>query len=208
MRLRILLLMFGFTAAMGAPPIGIVRGHLVSRSGDARAGLLVLRDSAGRLMECSFDNSTWFEHDHERIAADGLRTGDRLEMIADRMDASRACYAVTVQILDAHPRRTAAGKPRFGFANAATEMFAPRGDTTLSGLVTEIDGKHLTIRLRDGAEHSLLLRPDTRYLGNGLRCERPSLARQTLVYIRGGRNSDGDLEAYAIIWGAILQVRN
>jgi hypothetical protein len=191
-------------------PIGILRGDLVSWSGTAQAGSLTFRNADNRLLQCSFDDKTWFERENEHIALSGARVGDHLEIVADRKQASAAtCYARTVQILDMTlPRRTAAGKPRFASHNNATELLAPRGDMTFSGIVMSTSGGWLTLRTRDKGTKTLLLRPDTRYLGCGLAQERSNLQPQTLVFIRAGRNLDGDIEAYTIVWGDILEVHH
>lgn len=196
-------------AAQENAPIGFLRGDLVAWSGTPRAGMLTFRTAADRLFQCGFDDKTWFEHENEHIAIGGMRPGDHLELLADHQAPSAECYARTVQIVEAsQPRRTAAGKPGFRVHNSATELFAPRGDMTFSGIVGGMDGKWLTIRSRDGGRHVLLLRTDTRYLGDGLPLEKTNLEPQTLIFVRAGRNLDGDIEAYTIIWGRILEVRN
>ena len=190
-------------------PIGILRGDLVAWSGTARAGLLTFRSAENRVFECGFDEKTWFERENVRIAISAMRAGDHLELVADHKGPSVACYARTVQILDVTiPRRTAAGKPGLRSHNSATELFAPRGDMTFAGIVMNVDGNWLTLQTRDKGRHVLLLRPDTRYLGGGQAMERSNLAPQTLIFVRGGRNLDGDVEAYTIVWGEILEVKN
>lgn len=190
-------------------PIGILRGDLVNWTGNARAGLVTFRTADNRLLECWFDDKTWFERENEHIAVSGMKSGDHIEMVADHKPGSTQCYARTVQILDTTlPRRTATGKPRFRYHNSATELFAPRGDMTFAGIVMGLDGNWMTIMTRNKGRHVLLLRPDTRYLGRGLAVERSNLEPQTLVFVRAGRNLDGDVEAYTIVWGDILQVQN
>jgi hypothetical protein len=190
-------------------PIGILRGDLIAWTGTARAGLLTFRNADNRLFECGFDDKTWFERENEHIVISAMRAGDHLELVADHRPPSTTCYARTVQILDVTlPRRTASGKPGLRSHNSATELFAPRGDITFAGLVMGINGNWLTLLTRDKGRHILLLRQDTRYLGGGLPQERSSLTPQTLIFVRAGRNLDGDIEAYTIIWGEILEVKN
>jgi len=193
-------------AAQVNAPIGIVRGDLVGWSGNARGGTITLRNGDQRLLKCSFDNLTWFEHANEHVVISALAAGDHVEMVADRNPPySNDCYARTVQIVDAvAPHRTALGKPRLRLLNSATESWAPRGEMTLSGLVDTVEGNWLTIRLRDHSQRKILLRTDTRYLGEGLPQERIDLAPQMRIFVRAGHNLDGDVEAYSIIWGAIL----
>ncbi len=207
--LTIVTLMTSAALAQEIAPIGILRGDLVGWSGTPHSGLLTVRTADNRLLECGFDDQTWFEHENEHIAIGGMRPGDHMELVADREPHSIACYARTVQTVEAlQPRRTAAGKPRLRLPNSATDLFAPRGDMTLAGIVAVVDGNRLTIRTRDRGEQVLHLRPDTRYLGDGLPAERSNLEPQTLIFIRAGHNPDGGIEAYTIVWGDILQVRN
>lgn len=190
-------------------PIGILRGDLVAWSGTSRAGALTFRNGDNRILQCSFDDKTWFERENQHIVISGMKAGDHLELVADRQPHSQACYARTVQIVNALlPRRTDSGKPRLRFHNSATELWAPRGDMTFAGIVAGVDGNWLTLRTRDKGQEMLLLRPDTRYLGRGLALERSSLLPQMRVFIRAGRNLDGDIEAYTIVWGDILEVQN
>jgi hypothetical protein len=204
-----LLLTAGPIAAQENAPIGILRGDLVEWSGTLRGGRLTFRTAGNRVLECSFDERTWFEHENERIIISGMRAGDHLELVADRLPPSTTCYARTVQILDATiPRRTASGKPPLKIHNSATELLAPRGDMTFSGIVLVMNGDWLTLRTRDKGRQVLLLRPDTRYLGGGLPLDRSNLDPQTRVYVRAGRNLDGDVEAYTIVWGEILEVHD
>ena len=190
-------------------PIGILRGDLVARSGSPASGLLQFKNADGRMLECAYDAKTWFERGNERLAVTGINIGDRLEVVADHKPPSAACYARTVHVLEILlPRRTAAGKPRLRSLIGVTEAFAPRGDMTFSGVVLGIEGNGLTLRTRSKGNQVLLLRPDTHYLGNGLPLERSRLSNQTVVFIRAGRNLDGDIEAYQVVWGDILQVNN
>jgi len=203
-----LVLAIAAIAAQENAPIGILRGDLVTWSGTPRGGLLTFRNGDSRLLECGFDDKTWFERENEHIVISAMRAGDHLELVADHKPPSTRCYARTVQILDVTlPRRTASGKPGLRSHNSATELFAPRGDMTFAGIVMGINENWLTLLTRDKGRHVLLLRPDTRYLGGGLPLERSNLAPQTLVFVRAGRNLDGDIEAYTIVWGDILEVQ-
>jgi hypothetical protein len=67
-----------------------------------------------------------------------------------------------------------------------------------------VDPQLLTLRTRRGEQH-LLLRQDTRYLGDGARVDLKSLQVNTRVFVRAGRNLDQEIEAYQVIWGSIVQ---
>jgi len=63
----------------------------------------------------------------------------------------------------------------------------------------------LTLRTRVDGEKLILLRQDTRYIGDGQRVGADGLKRNTRVFVRAGRNLDNDVEAYQVVWGGIGQ---
>jgi hypothetical protein len=182
-------------------PIGIVRGDLVSWEGAANSGEMKIAYS-GRLLQCGFDGKTYFERDNQRIAPGAMAAGDRLEIVADHKPGAKVCYARTVHVVEA---RTAGMRPRARHWPDPTEAWAPRGDMTFSGLVVAMNADALTLRKRTGGEQTLALRPDTRYLGNGLRVDAKALKLNTRVFVRAGRNLDDEIEAYQVIWGQIVE---
>ncbi len=106
--------------------MGILRGDFVAWAGNSQNGSLTLRNADNRLLECSFDDKTWFERENERIGISSARAGDHLEIVADHQPPSTACYARTVQILDVTlPRHTASGKPRLRLHNTAATSPSP-----------------------------------------------------------------------------------
>jgi hypothetical protein len=182
---------------------GIARGRLVAWTGSARGGEIQIRNTEG-LRSCRFDARTYFERDYVAIAVGGLDAGDPLEVVADRKPGSAECYARTVQVVAAHAQRFVPGvRPPLRMGPNSTEWFAPRGDFTFGGRVVQRDGQRLTVMTRSGQLH-LVLRPDTRYLGGGLSVEAASLPVNTHVFVRAGRDVDGLLEAYQIIWGEMI----
>jgi hypothetical protein len=164
-------------------PVGIVRGDVVS----TQAGELTVRNTQNTVYGCFYDARTYFERNDQSVAVGSLAAGDPVEVVADRKPGSANCYARIVQVV-----RT--GRPRRA---APIERFTPRGDMTLGGVVLGRAPRVLTLKTRAG-QVSLRLRPDTRYLGEG-----SSLVNRH-VFVRYGRNLDGDLEAYQIVWGEML----
>jgi hypothetical protein len=198
----------GIVLGQIAAPIGIVRGELVGWSGTVSRGDMQVRGSDGNVVTCGFDGKTYFEKDSQRIAPAAMAGGDRIEMVADRTPGATACYARTVHVIDPTVLRRAPN-PRIRFREAPnpTEKFAPRGDLTFAGVVVRVNPDSLVLKTRAEGEKILLLRADTRYFGEGLRVEPGALQVRTRVFVRGGRNLDGDVEAYQIVWGEILQPR-
>ncbi len=167
--------------AQTSMPVGIIRGDVVS----TQAGELTIRNNQNIVLGCFYDARTYFERDRQSIVAGGLVAGDPVEVVADR---TPNCYARTVQVVRTRrPQRYPA------------ELLTPRGDMAFGGVVVRRGGRMITIKTRNG-EIMLRLRPDTRYLGDGLRLDAEALLVNAHVFIRGGRNVDGDMEAYQVIW--------
>lgn len=200
-------------AASGLPaqivaPMGIVRGELVRWEGTGSKGELAVKAPDARILTCTFDVKTYFEMDNQRITAPAMKPGDHVEIVADRRAGSEVCYARTVRVIDDTLARKAPGtRSRTHEASDPTERFAPRGDLTYAGLVMRIDSNVLVLKTRTDGEKMLLLRPDTRYIGEGMRVNPSTLKAQTRVFIRAGKNFEGDVEAYSVVWGDIVNPR-
>jgi len=187
-----LMLLSSALQAQLAMPIGIIRGSLVSVVG----GQLTLRDSPNIYYTCRFDPRTYFEREHKMTTAAALQPGDPVEVLADRKPGL-GCYARTVQVVyrAAARRRSDVEDP--------TEDFAPRGGFAFGGRVIARETGNLTVRTRAGDIH-LTLHPNTRFVDGGLRVPPATLQVNTHVFIRAGRDIDGFLEAFQVVWGAII----
>jgi hypothetical protein len=189
--------------AQSPMPVGLVRGRLVSRTGTNRAGELTVRGNAG-LASCQFDSRTYFERDYAMVTANSLRTGDPVEVLADRKAGSANCYARTVQVIEKRAQLYVPGVrgPADKWMDP-TESFAPRGDFMFGGRVAVREPGRLTLITRAGTVH-VVLRPDTRFAGDGLSVEAGELPLNAHVFVRAGMNADGLLEAYQVIWGEMV----
>lgn len=184
-----------FLSAQIEPPIGILRGELVS----ANSAAFEMRAADQIVYRCGYDYRTYFERENLRITAANITAGETVEVVADHKPGSQVCYARTVHVIDPNLKSR-----RWRPSPSPTESFAPRGELTYSGFVVRQDVQCLTIRTRQG-DVKLLKRLDTRYLGEGQRADAIGVAINTRVFIRAGRNLDGDIEAYQIVWGQILK---
>ena len=197
-----LMAVLALIAQFGAQPMmGIIRGPLISREGC----ILLVEIAEGKQTTCTFDIRTGMERDGQRIEAAALAVGDRLEMVTDNRPGG--CYIRTVHVLDVPVQNQGPGRRpsmKREYSNA-TERFAPRGDMTATGLVVELSDAWITIRTRGEGNKQFLLRHDTRFVGDGMRTVREALARGTRVFLRAGRNFEGVVEAYQVIWGEILK---
>ena len=182
-------------------PKGLFRGSMVSWEGSPAKGVLLARNSAGTLQGCGYDSLSILELSRRRVTVAKLEPGDPLEIITDHRPGSMDCY---IRMLNVIPPGPPPG--RASAAPKAPAIVLPRGDRTVSGVVVRNSGRSLTLRTRDG-EQSLLLRKDTRYLADGAPQDAAALAVNTRVFIRAGRNLEGGIEAYQVMWGEIAGVQ-
>jgi hypothetical protein len=190
MRWPVLFLLGAALRAQPAMPIGIARGDVVSRTGTE----ITVRNATGDVSACSLDGHTYFEPKN-------LGAGDSVEVVADRQPGSAACYARTVQVVDRKRRRLAIVDR--AIVESATKWLAPRGDLMFGGIVLRRSATTLTLKTHDG-EKLLVLRPDTRYWCDALRSAVEELIVNTRVYVRAGRDFEGNVEVYQAAWGAIV----
>jgi hypothetical protein len=168
-------------------PSGIVRGSVVA----AADGSLSVRQSDGTVYDCSYDRLTLFQRNHWPIRAADLNGGEPVEILADRKSAV-PCYVRMLSVVYPSlptPRRRALPK----------EVWRPHGYLSYSGLVVSRDGAMFTIKTAAGLR-ILRLRADTHYSD----ATEPLVNKH--VFVRAGRNQQGALEAYQVVWGEILAV--
>jgi hypothetical protein len=180
MRWPLLLLIGARLHAQSEMPVGIMRGEVVSRT----ATELAVRNSSG-FYACSYDAHTYFEY--------ALSKGDPVEVVADRQIGSTACYTRMVHAVDTRRRRIV----------KAADSLIPRGNLMLAGIVRQRNATMLTLKTR-GGETTLVLRPDTRYWCDGVHATPNALVVNTRVFIRAGRDSEGNVEVYQAAWGDLL----
>jgi hypothetical protein len=109
-----------------------------------------------------------------------------------------------VHVLDREPRRPVPPPGRYR-SYRAPERPLPPGNATVAGMVARLRGGRLVLRTRRDGEKTVLLRDDTRYLSGGLEVPAGALEPGTLVFVRGARNFEDELEAYQVVWGEILR---
>jgi hypothetical protein len=208
MRLRRVWIGLAATAGLCAAadmPVGIFRGSLDGWEGTPASGEIQARNTGGTVVSCAYDSRSYFERARERVTLAKLRQGDLIEVLADHKPGSGVCYARIVHVLEVQPallQRPARPKPP-----ASIPMTGPlaRGDRSVSGLVMRLESNALWIKTREG-QQVVFLRPDTRYLDSGVRVDRTSLPLNERIYVRAGRDIDGEIEAYQVVWGSILTV--
>ncbi len=210
MRLAIVFVVAAGMAAQEGPDFGILRGELLEweATGAAGAGELSVRGPDHKVYRCSFDGATFLERDRGRVAASSVRAGESVELVAHHGPAG-ACRALTVYVLSQPAPRPSLALRRSSLARLRSlpGTSFPRGDVNLAGLVLRRTPEQIVLKTRTGGTTTVLLREDTGFAADGLAVDLSRLALHTQVYVRAGRNLDGDLEAYQVVWGDILTVR-
>jgi hypothetical protein len=193
------------TAALCTPadmPRGLFHGRMVSWEGSLTKGVLLASNNAGTVEACGYDALSILELSRQRVTVAKLEAGDPLEIITDHKPGSRDCYIRMLQVIPPAPppsrvKPLAAARPTFDL---------PHGDRTVSGVIVRRNAWSITLRTREG-EQTLLLRKDTRYLGDGVQQDAGAALVNTRVFVRAGPNLDGGIEAYQVMWGEIVGVQ-
>jgi hypothetical protein len=189
-------------AAQTEMPVGFFRGIFAGSEGSASAGDLSVRRADNEVYVCHYDAHSYIERDHRHTTVPSLKPGEPLEVLADHKPGSSTCYARIVQVVDPEPERLRARtRPVSNVLG-----FTPKGDRAYAGLVLQVDQRSVTLRTRAG-DQVLHLRPDTRYLNAGQRMDASGMTVNTRVFVRAGRDIYGNLEAYQVMWGAMLPDR-
>ena len=190
-------------AAPETAPIGIVRGVMI----ECDSARLTVRTADGRTYGFVIDSKTFIERDNFRISCSKLDKAEPLEIVSDRSTEPGMAYArlVTVVNPETRARRRALMAIRAPLEHEdPTLSIAPRGSLTFTGVVLRMDDDGLVLRTRVDGEKWIVVRHDTRFREDGLRVEASSLHSSTRVFVRAGKNLDGEIEAYEIVWGEIL----
>jgi hypothetical protein len=190
------------TLAFGQPrpPLGILRGDLLSWEGTWQNGVLQLRLDSGIDYSCQTSTATFFERDRTRIHPAKLRSGEKVQVMSDRTSPGAKCFARMVKIVSEHEAPF-----QWGSVRRATESFAPRGSLVYAGVVVHQEEGAFTMRVRGGERQRIVLRHDTRFLDNGAAAGPEILVANRQVYVRAGFNTEEEVEAYQVISGEILQ---
>jgi len=209
---KLLFTIFALSAALlpqdGAPPVRILQGELLEWTVISGTGDFKIRDLDRRIHYCRIIPETFITRQSHRISHVGVRPGDTLEVIADLRRGESQCMAVTVYVRppDAafrFPRLLLPNRSRFSFLDNLYQ----RGNLTFAGVVVSHEDSRLVLKTRYSGNLSFQLRPDTVYSTGGREVDAKLLEPQMRVYVRAGSAFGGDLEAFQITWGEILNPR-
>ena len=200
-----LLLLPLLAAAQLLQPAALVRGVLLERDTGSGPGQFSIRNPDNQVFRFQFDRRTYVERDKSLIDVARLVPGDKVEVVSDVVPGAPLRYARTIHVLEVSdtPRPSSANRMR---PRRLTEEAVRTGNLTFAGVVTRANAERVVLHTRSG-EQTLLLRKDTRYLQDGEIVESALLRPNTRVFIRAGRDLYGQVEAYQVIWGKILDPR-
>jgi hypothetical protein len=188
-------------------PTGILKGEVIECD-QSESGDVAIRAADNRVLRLRFDAATYAEREGRRISVSQLNARETVEIISDQSAKPNERYARRIRVVDASPAPVLRPRPRRLYrSNLYADIF-PRGNLTFSGTVSELSGESVLIRARGSGPTRFLLRDDTRYMSDGGPALPADLTINTRVFIRAGKNLDGDLEAYQVVWGEIFSPRD
>jgi hypothetical protein len=202
--LAVVALLGGNLAAQSRNVSPLIRGALVDRE-NSPYGQFTVRTADNQLFHYRFDPKTYVERDDRLIDVSRLDPGDKVEVLSDEGPASAVRYARTIHVLLREPLRHQRSEDPFLVRRTAADPYLPLSTMSLAGVVTSLGQDWLVLHTRHGGNQTILLRRDTRYLGDGERVEHSDLHPNMRVFIRAGRNLFNEVEAYQIVWGQILE---
>jgi hypothetical protein len=193
----------------------ITRGRLLE-SDTSETGELSIRTEANRVYWYIYDARTYVESENRLTSVPKLRKGDELEIVSDSGPDASLRYARTIHVLinpeAQEVRRNRYSQGRYALPRRPVTREDPlkwdlaltRGTLTFAGQVCQLNDERFVLRTRGEGEKTIFLRPDTRFLKDGGLVAASTLRLNTRVYVRGGKNLDGEIEAFQVIWGEIL----
>lgn len=184
----------------------LIRGVLIERA-VLPSGEFRVQAADNEVFRYRFDPKTYVEREDRLVDIPRLDIGEKVEVLSDEGPASAVRYARTVHVIFQQPRRRPSSQGRPGAGRSPVDYFAPISTISFSGVVSRLSPDRLVLHTRAAGNQTILLRRDTRYLDNGQTVDATTLQPTMRVYIRAGRNLYGEIEAYQIIWGEILEPR-
>lgn len=184
-----------FTLGAASQPVE-QRCEVVERANVAGGSDLLFRDRNFRLYRCFGDLDS--------LQQPNLRPGDVVDW-SPGFDGSGRCRIATLRFVGRafDPARS----PRLRLDLNPLNPLIRRGNVLYGGVIAYVDGKQLEVRTARGERIRAALRDDTHYFQDGLLSRLDELVLNQVVSIRAGRNLEGQLEAYYVMWGDILRPR-
>jgi hypothetical protein len=198
MRFFWVVLLFPLAAA---PQTGTqVAGVLLDRDAPAPSGEIGVRAPDNQVFRYRFDPQTRVDRDGAPLDVARLNPGDKIEVVSDRMPHADMPYAQAIHVTLNAPRAPSALRSR-----PEPIEYRPDPDLSFSGVVSRLSAARVVLRMRGGADQTILLLQNTRYMDSGSLVDAAALKPNMRVYVQAGKSLYGDVEAYQVIWGQIFQ---
>jgi len=211
----LILLCMTVTATMMAQA-PITRGRLLE-SDTGETGELSIRSQSNRVYWFVYDTKTYVERENHLSSVPKLHKGDEVEVVCDTGPDASLRYARTIHVIEnpieklqeqkqfSQGRYAMPRKPPARDDPLKLDLLFPVGTLTFAGLVCQLNDERFVLRMRTGGEKTIYLRPDTRYMKDGGMSAAQALRLNTRVYVRGSKNLEGEIEAFQVIWGEVLE---
>ena len=189
------------------PPVRIVRGLLIEWDMQGLAGEFSVRQTDNHVQRCRVTPETYMTRHASglRVRPEGVKAGDFLEVVADLRNGPSRCQALTIYIGVSDPERRSPRLPSPSPPSRLMETLSPRGRLTFAGVVQKLEANRMTVQTRNDGPKTFQLRSDTLFSAEGRVVERDKLQVHTHVFVRAGNGLYGEIEAYQVVWGDILQ---
>jgi hypothetical protein len=186
-----------------APQTGAtVSGVLLERDSPAASGEFSVRAADNQVFRYRFDPQTRVARDGAASDVARLEPGDKVEVVSDRMPHADMRYALTILVtLSMPPRAPSAARDRA----RVEDLRIPAATLFFSGVVSRLSGARVVLHMRDGADQTILLLKNTRYMDGGEAVDADALKPNMRVFVQAGRSIYDEVEAYQVVWGQILQ---
>jgi hypothetical protein len=201
-----LIVLAGLSAAQEPHSGPLIRGVLLERDTGAGSGEFSVRDANSQVFRFSFNEKTYVERERRMIDVERLEPGEQVEVVSDRDPGAPLRHALTIRVLSspAAPRRLASSG-RYRASTGSADRRVLTADLSFSGVVTDVSGDRIVLRTPQRTDQRILLRQDTRYVEDGSMVPSAALTPNTRVFVRASRTVYGEVEAYQVAWGRILQ---
>ena len=190
---------------VAAPQTGaLVGGVLLERDAPAASGEFAVRAADNQVFRYRFDPQTQVDRDGAAIDVARLEPGEKVEVVSDRMPHADLCYALAIHVTPSPPP-VAPSAVRMRADARLGDRQAPVGTLFFSGVVSRLAGARVVLHMRDGANQTILLLKDTRYVDGGEVVDAAALKPNMRVFVQAGKSLYDEVEAYQVVWGRILQ---
>lgn len=193
-------------ALVAQPPqsTALLQGILLERDTQTPTGEFSVRATDNHVFRYRFDENTSADRDQLASSIARLEPGDKVEVISDDGPAASLRYAHAVHVLESAPSRQRIPQSRFRSYRLPQEREIANATLTYAGVISRLNAERMVLHTRGGGEQTILLRQDTRYLGNGEVVEPGELRTNMRVFVRAGHTLFNEVEAYQVVWGQIL----